>query len=411
MARLQESKWFYILLSVLIAIVFWLYVRVAIDPVQTDTIHNVKVELTGVSVLTGQNLTVSDMSHRTIDLRVRAPSSVLNNLMRYRQNISVVVDVSRCTEGENRLAYSRTNWPANINIDDVVTLDQEPDSILVTVERLYSSTFNVEFQLNGRVADGYQMGSAAVEPSTVVVSGPVEQVSQVAKVAAVLNNENLNERFAGDLPLTLLDSAGQPLTGLDVTLDADSAYVVLPVVVIREVPLTINLTPGGGATIEDADTPEISPASIMVSGAEEDMENLTEISLGSLSLAQVVGTNTFSFPISLDPSLENISGETTATVTVTVRGLSTITVDVDNIFPSNVPRGYEAVAVTQVKPVNIRGREEDLANIDASQLRIEADLSQVTSTGQITVPARVYLNAAGSVGVIGEYTIVVNITR
>ena len=65
MKHLKESRWVYILTSVLIAAVFWLYVRVAVDPTQTDIIHNVRVELSGVNILTGQNLAVAELSDRT----------------------------------------------------------------------------------------------------------------------------------------------------------------------------------------------------------------------------------------------------------------------------------------------------------------------------------------------------------
>ncbi|MEI3141452.1 MAG: YbbR-like domain-containing protein [Lawsonibacter sp.] len=75
--------------------------------------------------------------------------------------------------------------------------------------------------------------------------------------------------------------------------------------------------PGGGATADDI-TYEINPKSLIVSGAESDMESLNEISLGSVDLSKVVGTNTFTFPIDLDASLENVTGSTSATVTVTV---------------------------------------------------------------------------------------------
>ena len=125
----------------------------------------------------------------------------------------------------------------------------------------------------------------------------------------------------------------------------------------------------------------------------------------------MVGTNTFTFPISLDPSLENVSGETDATVTVTVKGLDTKVFNVDNISVLQPANGYTAVAVTQEKQVTVRGKTEDLEAVDASQLRIVADLSDMTTTGQISVPVRVYLDTNRSVGVIGEYTIVVNISR
>ena len=283
----------------------------------------------------------------------------------------------------------------------------------MTVEKLYTSSFNVEFQLKGTVADGYQAGTPAINPETVVVSGPAEQVSRVKKVVAVLETEDLDQRFAGDLPLILLDENGEQITDAEVTLDSPTAYVVLPVVVVKDIPLTVSFQPGGGATIDDI-TYEINPKSLMVSGAESDMESLNEISLGSVDLSKVVGTNTFTFPIDLDASLENVTGSTSATVTVTVNGLDTRSFDVDNIQMVNIPDGYQVTLATQVRTVKVRGKQEDLNNIDASQLSIVADLSDVDFTGLYSVPAskvKVYLNADSSVGVIGDYTVVVNVSR
>ncbi len=409
MERLRESKWVYMLLSILLAVVFWLYVRAELDPPQASWFYNIPVEITGESVLTRQGLTVSALSAEEVSLRVEAPASVLDNLARNRKDFWVTLDVSKCVEGENRLTYT-PSWPTNINTENVTTMDREPEGILVTVEKLYTNTFHVEFQLRGKVADGYQAGTPAISPETVVVSGAVEQVSQVAKVIAVLETQDLNERFAGDLPLKLFNAAGEELTDLDVTLDSDYAYVVLPVVVEKEIPLTVNFLPGGGTTEEDM-TWKISPKSIVVSGAEGDLQDLSELSLGSVDLSKVVGTNNITFPISLDPSLENVSGITSATVTVTINGLSTRTFDVDNIQLSNVPNGYSVTSATQVRTVVVRGKEEALGNIDVSQLRIVADMSDITTVGTYSVPVKVFLDANSSVGVIGDYSIVVKISR
>lgn len=412
MEHIRESKWLNILMSVLLAVLFWLYVRAELDPSQTSWFYHVPVEITGSTVLTRQGLTVANLSQSTVDLRIEGPASVLDSLSRSRKDLSVTLDVSKCTEGENKLVYT-PNWPVNINTDSIVTIDRDPETITVTVEKLYTSSFNVEFQLKGTVADGYQAGTPAINPETVVVSGPAEQVSRVKKVVAVLETEDLDQRFAGDLPLILLDENGEQITDAEVTLDSPTAYVVLPVVVVKDVPLTVNFQPGGGATTDDI-TYEINPKSLMVSGAESDMESLNEISLGSVDLSKVVGTNTFTFPIDLDASLENVTGSTSATVTVTVNGLDTRSFDVDNIQMVNIPDGYQVTLATQVRTVKVRGKQEDLNNIDASQLSIVADLSDVDFTGLYSVPAskvKVYLNADSSVGVIGDYTVVVNVSR
>ena len=109
---------------------------------------------------------MAGISDETVDLQVEAPSSVINNLVRYREDIYVPLDVSRCTEGENRVTVGQPVWPTNFNTDEVVLQGKEPGVITVEVDRLYTNTFEVEFQLDGQVADGYQMGTPAIEPES-----------------------------------------------------------------------------------------------------------------------------------------------------------------------------------------------------------------------------------------------------
>lgn len=406
MAKLRESRWFYVVLSILLAIIFWSYIRAAVDPSGTINIHNVRVEITGAGVLASQGLAVSEISPQTVELAVEGPTSARSSLLRNRSGLYVRVDVSSCVEGENTLRW-REVFPEGINTDD---LTAQRSTVTVKVEKLYSKTFDVQFQLSGKVAGDYQMGLPAIEPAAVTVSGPVEQVNQVDKVVATLETEELSERFAGDLPLTPLDKQGKPLTDLELTLSADTAYVVVPVVVTKKVELTVNILPGGGAAAEDA-VVRVEPESITVSGAEADLDGLEEISLGSVNLATVVGTNTFTFPIELDPSLTNESGLTTAQVTVTVDGLDTEVFAVNNIRTSPAPEGYTAEMVTQSVLVTVRGPAEELARVDASQIRIVADLSGVTTQGTQLVPTRVYLDGTSTVGVTGTYAVSVNMSR
>ena len=154
-------------------------------------------------------------------------------------------------------------------------------------------------------------------------------------------------------------------------------------------------------------------SSIMVSGDGDDLAGLTSISLGEIDLSQVFGSRqVFQMPIDLDASLTNVSGITEATVTVTVQGLSTRILQVSNISFINKPEGYRAEAVTQSCSVQIRGSEEAVEAVTASQLRVVADLSEMElATGSQTIPVRVYLDGGSDVGVVGEYNIVVSLTR
>lgn len=409
MEMLKDRKWAYVLLSVFLAVILWLYVRAEKDPVSDARIRNIPVQITGSSVLTSKGLTVAGLSNDRVSATLQAPASVLSDIS--RKNITATIDVSRIDEaGEHTLSYNIV-LPTNVNTDGVVIQEKEPETITVTVEKLYTSTLPVEFRFEGSVAKGYQAGTPTIDPVNITISGAVEQVNRVARAVVVLEAKDLKEQYTGDLPIRLLDANGDELKDLEVELSSKTAYVVYPIVVVKEIPLTVNIIAGGGATQENISEPLIVPSKITVAGTQEDIDHLTEISLGSIDLSKVVGTSNFTFTIDLDPSLENVTGITEAKVTVTVSGLETRSFEVGNIKLQNIPRGYSAKADTEAKTVYVRGTADELAMIDSSQLRIVADLKEVTGSGTYTIPVRVYLDAGTEVGVIGDYSIVVSVTR
>ena len=411
MERLKESRWLYILVSVLIAVAFWLYIRNVQNTASDYTIYNVPVQITNSRVLNERGLTVASLSQDTVNVTVNAPWSVQRNLN--RNNIVATVDVSTITEAGSYELACTPRLPTNVDTTDAYfPANQETQTITVTVDTLTTETMNVEVRLEGNVADGYQAGTPVADPETVTISGTPDAVARVRRVVAVLQAEDLDQSFAGSLPLVMLDADGNEITDTNATLSQDTAYVTMTVGVVKEVDLTVNLIPGGGASADNGTvTVDIQPSTITVVGTQEELSALTEISLGSIDLAQVIGTSTLTMPIELSPTLENADGVTEAQVTVTVSGLETRSFDVTNISVINVPDPYVPNLVTTTRTVVVRGSASVLDQIDASQLRIVADLSDVAGTGIRSVPAQVYLDASDEVGVIGTYTISVNITQ
>ncbi len=407
----KESKGFFILVSICLATGFWMFVRQSQDPVADGTLRNIPVVLSGEHILEDQGMTITSISHQNVTLKVKAPLSVLDR-MRGNQAMSVTVDVSKYAVANDYALNYTINYPSGVNPDDVMLDERVPSKINVSIAKLNSASFPISPKLEGSVAEGYQAGKWSISHESVTISGSAEELNRIGKVEAVLKGEHLRERLAGDVPLTLLDHQGNVLTDMNVKLSVDTVYVSLPVVIVKQIPLTVKYISGGGVDAEsDSDyTAILFPDSITVSGEEDDIMALNEISLGSIDLAKVVGTNSFTFPVELDPRLENVSGITQAVATVTVNNLATRTFDVENISLIHVPEGRTAEATTQMCTVVVRGHEEDLEKVDASQIQIVADLADVTSVGSCTVQAEVYLNAAKTVGVIGDYHIAVKIS-
>lgn len=403
------SKPLYMIISLFAAFAFWFYVIDVEDPEQSYTFRGIPIVISGENILENQNLTITKLSQETINLDIKAPRSTLNALQ--SSGILVSLDVSKISAtGEYSLSYS-TSYPNNVNTSTLIVEQRTPNQIAVEVGRLYSETYPIGMVMRGSVAEGYQAGQHIASPEIVTLSGPMESVSKVKRVVVILEQENLSERFTENLPLVLLDANDEEIIDPNIDMSETTAYVTLPIVMEREIPLVVNFSSGGGATEADIQKISIVPSTITVSGEEDDMIGLVEISLGSVDLSLVGEEKAFTFPIALDSSLVNVSGISEAMVTVSISGLATKPFDVSNIELINIPDGYTASTSTQMRTVVVRGREEDLEMIDPSQLRIVADLSNNTVSGSTSIPVKVYLDSAGDVGVTGEYSIVVNVSK
>ena len=415
MGKLKESKGLYVAISILLAIAFWLYVRAENDiPVQ-NVVRGIPIQIMSEDVLEARGLMVSEVNPDTINITFEGSSSVVPRLN--RNNVTVTVDVSRITsEGEHDLTYT-VNMPTNLNTTggSGITRTSDVTSITVTVVPLYTREIPIEGTFVGDVAEGYQAGELEITPETVIISGEESAVNQVARAVVEVGGDSLTSTYTGELPITLLDRDGQVIENDQISLSVDTALVILPVEVVKEVPLTVNLIPGGGISQDDIDRyvqVDVQPESITIAGAAEDIEPVSEISLGDIDLSQIITTGTFEMPIELANELTNISGVTRATVTVTIQGLETRTLSVSNFELRNVSEGFHAEMVTESIDIQIRGPGDSLDQISPSQILVVGDLTDIISaTGRYTVPARVYLNGPSDVGVVGEYNVTVQVTR
>ena len=415
MGKIKDSKGLYVAISILLAIIFWLYVRAENDIPMENVVRGIPVQIANEDVLESRGLMVSEVEPAAINITFEGSSSVVPRLN--RNNVTVSVDVARITsEGSYDLTYT-VAMPTNLNTTggSGITRSSNVESIRVTVVPLYTREISIEGTFVGEVADGYQAGELEITPETVTISGEESVVNQVARAVVEVGGDALTETYTGDLPITLLDRDGNVIEDDRISLSVDTALVILPVQVVRDVPLTVNLIPGGGISQEDIDRyvkVEIDPATISVAGSAEDLEAITSISLGDIDLSTVLTTASVERNIEIANELTNISGVSRATVTITIEGLEMRTVDVSNFELRNVSAGYHADIVTQSIDIQIRGPRESLDQISPSQILVVGDLTDIVSaTGRYTVPARVYLNGPDDVGVVGEYTVTVQVTR
>lgn len=413
--KILDSKLLYALLAIVIAIGLWVYVIIVDNPAGTEKFSGIPVTFLNEDVLEENGLMISSGRDQTVTLTVSGSRNALANLAQAKDSITVTVDVGRITTpGEQRMGYDY-NLPSSL-FSNLQVMDKSPGNIDFTVSRYIKKEIKVKGEFKGKLAEGYLLDGFTILPGTIEIYGIESEVNQVEYALVTVGGENVDATVEGDMGFTLIGFQGEELKNLDVQCSTETVSVIMPVLQTADVPLAVKLIPGGGVTSENINenkyvTTKIEPEFITVSGAEEDLESLNEILLGEIDLSNVIGSGTFEFEIPLDSTLENISGVTKATVTVTVSGLETRVLEADRI--ELLPEGVNAVAVTQSLRVMVRGTEEALDLLTDHNLRVVADLSEFKgSVGRYTVPVKIYLGVTSDVvGVVGnDYKIVVDIS-
>ncbi len=408
--NIKKGKVFYIVLSILIAVVLWAYVVNVENPDIEVSISDIPVTFVGEEALAENNLMVISGKTATITLRLQGKRQTLTQLN--RDNITITVDLSKLVAtGLHQLAYD-IRFPSNITVGGNVTiLDRSSNYVDVTLGRMVTKTVDVTAVFEGSIASGYVGDEMIVSPETIEISGEELEIAKVKCAEVILTGENLTETLSADMAYRLIDYDGNEVVSDDIQKSTETVHVTLPVGVIRDVPLRVELQEGGGAKAENAQV-EIEPSSITLSGEESELDSLESITIGSIDLSQVLSSSEVSFSIPLPSNVQNISGITEAKVKLSITGLTTKTVQVTDINLINEPRGVHASLVTQNLQVVVRGTEESVSQIFSHNLRVVADLSEIDgATGNYHVPAKVYLNGYTDAGVVGEYKIVVSLTR
>lgn len=402
-------------ISVIAAIIVWSYVGNEVNPDETGEFRNIPVTFVGVETLENRGLTIVDGLNQNVTLTITGKRDAFRLLS--SDTINITLDVSSVQQaGQFTQAYHVDfDLPSTVSASSLVVTSQTPLNITFTVAKLETRTIPVRGTMTGSVADGYQAGSFSFAPENIQIRGEASVVNSVEYALVTLSQEDLATTFHGELPYTLVSFVGDTVDAS--TLEADYSLIetTLPIIRLKEVELSVNLVPGGGISadmIEKYVTCEISPKTIMVSGTDADLEALQKISLGTVELAKIYGNSELTFTIPLASELTNVSGVGEATVTISIHGLITTTMETDNIELINTPVGYRGKAVTQTCQIQLRGTQEALDLLTGEQIRVVGDLQSATvSTGTQTISAKVYVDSGNEVGVLGDYTIVVSISK
>ncbi len=401
--------------SLLAAVILWLYVTTTEGVEREMMLSGVKIEFTGAeSLRESSGLIVTEQDRTSVNITVKGSRRVLSKIN--SGNVTAAIDLSRVTtDGRYSVSYSLV-YPTGVNPDEIAVVRSSSDVVNFYVDRQVRKTVPVEGRFLGSTAEGYLADENPVfDPMVVTVSGPKTAVSAVDHAYISITRTEVDKTLSYFTTYDLMDADGNVIEDSSVIKETEEISVTLNVQSVKQVPLDINIVNGGGATREENTSIVIDPAYIVLSGDAAAIDSVSKIVLGTVDLSAVNGEYSARYTVVPPDSTENLSGVSEAEVTVSIIGLVSQNFNIghDNISCINVPEGFNAEIINQALSVTIRAPEEDLARITASHIRAVADLSEVSesnATGFISPAVRIFIDGFPTAGVVGRYSIIVTLT-
>ena len=412
--KLYNSKAFWFIISLICSMIIWVYVASVETEEFKQTFRGVHVQLIGEQLLRdSKNLVITDMDTSTVTVVVVGPRRIVGSLD--SEKIFAQIDVSKLSRAAYTSQQYTVSFPDGTETSNLTVTRKTPETINFMVSPQTTKSVQVRGTFDGSVAEGYTAEAPVFEPATITLSGPEAYLRNVDYAWVSFGKENVDSTYEVETGYTLMSADNTPASTTGITFSTDVVTARLPILMLKEISLGINLIEGGGATAENTKI-TIDPDIVSLAGDSKILAGINKITLATIDLADFASTFSDVYAIPLDNELKNITGATEAKVTVEIVGLETKSFRVSNISCVNVAEGYTADILTESLDVTLRGNPESLAQLKRESIRAVADLTDIgAATGTYMPKVRIYVDGFTDVGAIringADYTVSVEIER
>lgn len=273
------------LISLLSALVLWLYVMTVEDPVETRTFSDIPVTITNMSVLEERGLTIYPKEELLADISIRANLSSLRPIN--RDNIYIYGRLDDPKEGKN-VVYLQANLPERVNKYDI-----KPNVITLDLEKVVNEKRSISVDVEGEPK--INIDNIETNKKTVDVSGPRTLVNKVTSIKATLDASDKYKDFSTKLKLVPVDANGDVVKGVKL----DDNFVVATVKFLQEKVVPVKLVFDDSVSNQsNLENYSINPKDITIEGKKEALDNINGINTKPITANDLKSNN--SIDVALD---------------------------------------------------------------------------------------------------------------
>lgn len=393
-------------ISLVLAVIIWFLIMNVADPVQSRTFTGIEIQFTNQSYIEsrGQSLEVPSGAE-TVSVRVRGNRSVVERIK--PTDITAVADLTQIVDFNSKPVMV----PVSVTVPGVneENITVAPRNIEISLEEMKSK----EFVLNpttgeSKPAQGYEVGTMEASPEQITIRGSESLINKIDKVNAEVDVSNMKKD--GNLPATLkiYDKNGDELSAtqrsfLTLGTAESSIYVHTTLYSIdSDVKVTAETSgmPKSGYQVSEI---ELTPQTISVVGDAKSLAalraagNQVTITRRSKAIDVEGASSDVTARVYISEFLPDgitlatdFSSTVVANVKILPYGSKSFSLDTKSVTKKNLGSGLNAVFSDSELDVRVRGSNENLKKLTASQIQASVDLSG-KQEGDYTVPVTITL--------------------
>mgnify|MGYP005762254457 FL=1 len=420
--RLKISELFYnnhfvMAFSLVCALILWFVMAMTNTTERPWEVSGVAVDVVLSDAAQQANLKVFEQSDTTATVSVTGNGVIVNRLQSSDLTVEATLTLSAEEIPNGLTEYTLPLEPrkaAGSELTDYQLVDVNPQEVTVLVDQYEEKTFTIESNLQYGRDNQYFYNEPSLSSESVTISGPKSSVDKVSRVVAEYETSDvLTSTRAFTCTLVAYDENGNQVEDqyLEYSIqEVDATVSVLP----RE---ECDLSPNGINMPESFPVSRMSvdPASIVIAGPEDALQNLDAIALEPVDFSEVdLDHTTFTRSISLPAGFKNINNAWEADVTVNLEGYSqkSLTINNQNVVVQNAAAGQSVDVLTENLEIQVVGPQSQVEALTAANVYARLDMSgQANLTGAAELPVTISFTNASGCWAYGKYTVSVQVEK
>lgn len=354
------------IISILFALVLWIYVIGTINPRTTENFPNVPVKLLNLEELAEQKLVLVGDEDFKVRVKVTGRRDEVSKIS--TAQIQVKADLRGATLGSNSI-------PLEVTVPNNIEVDVSPRFIRVELEEVIRKQKNVKVVITGTPKENFSVGKPQYKPNIVWVEGPESYVNSVESVVATIDVTGESGELVLSLPLKPVNSRGEEVK--NVSVKTSYADVTLDIDLLKAVPIKLDeeITAAEGYVITDV---ELSRSEIMLRGNEEVLRGITEITTELVEAKNLTKNESIEVNLNL-PQGVYMEEDTPIVVNISVEEVEEEVYEInkDKILFNNLEENLkiEKSNIPENIEVKIFALRSVLDSIKENDIHIEVDLT------------------------------------